>query len=107
MSDSPYASLVALIRALRETGAVTVQTPLGEGPLLAAETTIQLGGSVIVKIHPSLLRGDARWRDHQRALEEELAPLRVLASWTASVKRIEGAARWVIALAALVAMVLG
>jgi len=101
------APLAALVHDLRETGAVTVRTPLGEGPLLAAETTISLGGSVVVKVHPSLTSGDARWQQHLRAVEERLAPLDVLGSWTASVKRIEGALRWVIALVAAVAMLLG
>ena len=107
MSDFPYAPLAALVHDLRENGAITVRTPLGDGPLIAAETTIHLGGSVVVKVHPDLTSLDARWRQHQRAVEARLEPLVVLRSWTASVKRVEGAARWVLALVAAVAMLFG
>jgi hypothetical protein len=107
MSDSPYAPLAALLHEIRDQGAITVRTPHGEGPLLAVETTIHLGGSTIVKIHPDLTRDDARWQEHQRAVEERMEPLRVLRSWTNTVQRVVVAARRVIALATAVAMIVG
>ena len=107
MGDPRYSPLAALIHELREQGAITVRTPLGEGPLLAAETTIHLGGSTIVKIHPDLTRTDARWQEHQRAVEERMEPLRVLQSWTVKVQRVVVAARRVIAVVTAVAMLVG
>jgi hypothetical protein len=107
MVDPSYAALAALIREIGETGAITVRTPLGAGPTIAAETTIHLGGSVVVKVHPDLTKADARWREHERAVRARLEPLSVLASWTASVQRIEGAARWVIAVVAAVVSLFG
>jgi hypothetical protein len=101
------AVVAALIRELRDAGAITVRTPLGEGPLLAAETTINLGGSVIVKVHPDITSRDPRWREHERAVQERLEPLAVIASWKAAVERIEGAVRWVTGLVAAIVMLFG
>jgi hypothetical protein len=107
MSDLPVLALASLLDEIRKEGAITVQTPLGDRPGLAAETNIHLGGSVVVKVDPSVTADDPRWEQHQRDVAARLHPLEALRSWTDDVQRIETAVRRVVSVGAGIAAPLG
>ncbi len=97
---SAHLPLAALLRDLAEEGGVTVATSFDDRPAFAAVTTIQLDGSVLVRVDPDLHASPDLWSRHLQAIEERLAPLAATRAWFDRATRI---ATWIAILTRLAA----